>query len=328
MAAGGEAFPVLEGTGSVRLASNATPLTSEADPMFQHRHPHLTALGVIATVGLVVAACGDDDEQTTTTIEGVELNEPGSEDGRRQLPGTGEVGQRAAGTIDIDTTVALDGGGTNEDVAIGVRLAYDAEIVEAEESGAYVSELTITDASIDGADSGEVDLDVASLVGVTLRQRFAADGTGGDVELANEPELTEAQRTAFDAFAGELTASTVAYPAEPVGVGATWRTTVRVEREGFELPINYDYELVELEGDEYTIEVRYDQDIDDEIEADGQSAAVSGTLSGGGTVNGSASNPLLTTSSLTQDLDMTIDADGQSLDMGMDIRVEIGVDPG
>jgi len=78
-----------------------------------------------------------------------------------------------------------------------------------------------------------------------------------------------------------------------------------------------------IDGDEYAIDISYDEDIDQHVDADGVDADVTGTLVGGGTSTGSVSNPLATAASITQDFDVDFDSDDQSMTMVMKVAVQV-----
>ncbi len=208
-----------------------------------------------------------------------------------------------------------------EDVTIGIVLGYDAEIVEADDAG-YVSETTITDAELVEAPEG-VDLSTfEAIIGVQYRQTFGADGTAGEIELVNEDELTAEQITAFEQFGSSInSAAALAFPAEPVGEGAQWISTTAIASQGIEVEVDYEYELLEVDGSNYVLDITYDEDLDTEIEQGGQTGQLTGTVDGTGSVQGSADNPLLTTTELTQGFDFTVEADGQTIDVQMNIEV-------
>ena len=280
------------------------------------------ALATVALLGL--AACGGDDDDADTSDGAVEVQSTGDESGRIQLPGTAEVGQTGSASVMVDLSLKLSGAGVDQEVPVTLRIDYDSEVVEADDDG-YTTESEITGSEVlaapDGADAD--DLGIEDLVGVKFREGFTADGTGGDLELVNDDELTDAQRSAFDDFSGDLETTSFDYPNEPVGVGATWTSVTGVESEGFDVDVTYHYELTAIDGDEYAIDISYDEDIDQHVDADGVDADVKGTLNGGGTSTGSVSNPLATAASITQDFDVSFDSDDQSMTMVMKVAVQV-----
>jgi Family of unknown function (DUF6263) len=254
--------------------------------------------------------------------DGVEVLDPGSESGRIELPGTAEVGQSGTGSATISIDLAMEGPGVSQEVPLSLRIDTDAEVVDVTDSG-YVAGTTIRKAKLLDAPA---DLDPASIeaiAGVTYRQEFAADGTPGEIEVTNADELSNQQLQAFDEFASQLNTAALAYPPEPVGVGARWKSTQPVQGEGFDVDITYEYELTAIEGDTYTVEIHYDQDIDDDIQQGGQSAHLAGTVTGGGTTSGSVANPLLVNTSIDQNFDVDIESDGDQIAMTMDVSVEL-----
>jgi hypothetical protein len=252
----------------------------------------------------------------------VEVLDTGAEGRRIRLPGTAEVGQSAASAVTIDVNLAMEGPGVSEEVPVSMRIDTEAEIVEVTDSG-YVAETTITNAELIAGPRGLDPATFEQIAGITFRQRIRPDGTTGEVELVDADQLTNAQRQAFDQFIAQLKSASVAYPSEPVGVGARWQATQAVESQGFPFTITYVYELTSIEGDSYTMDVTYDQDIDDEFEQAGQTARMSGTVTGNGTTAGSIANPLLVNTAVTQDFDVDIESGGEQVEMTMDVRVDL-----
>jgi hypothetical protein len=276
----------------------------------------------IGSLALVATACGDDDASVDVTPGAVELGSAGSESGRVELPGAAEVGQTGSSSATVAIALRIEGGGLDEEVPVTLRLDYDAEVIEADTAG-YVVENEFTGAEIlDGPDGADFST-LEDLVGVRYRETFNPDGTSDDTELVDEGDLTDAQREAYEQFGSQVESTTFDYPDEPVGVGATWTSVSNVQQQGFDLDVTYHYELTALEGDRYTIEISYDEDIDDTFSADGTEADVTGTLTGGGSTTGTIGNPLAVETSLEQDLDMRVEADGESLDMAMQITVAV-----
>lgn len=267
-------------------------------------------------------------ESTTPSTEGgpsggrVELLDSGAEGQRIRLPGTAEVGQSAAASVMIDVDLAMEGPEGSEEVPFSMRIDTEAEIVEVTDAG-YVTETMIANAELREGPRGLDPAAFEQIEGVSFRQQIRPDGTTGEAELVDADQPRDAQREAFDQFIGQLKSASVAYPAEPVGVGARWRATQAVESQGFEFEITYGYELTSIEGDSYTIDVTYDEEIDDEFEQSGQTGRMSGTITGDGTTSGSIANPLLVNTSARQDFDVDIEADGEQLEMTMDVRVDL-----
>ena len=160
------------------------------------------------------------------------------------------------------------------------------------------------------------------IVGVRYRQSFGADGTAGEIELVNEDELTPEQIAAFEQFGSSInSAAALAFPGEPVGEGAQWVSTTEIASQGIEVEVDYEYELVELDGSDYVLDITYEEELDTEIDQGGQTGELTGTVNGTGSVRGSADNPLLTNTELNQGFDFSVEADGQTVDVQMNIEV-------
>jgi hypothetical protein len=280
-------------------------------------------IALLAAGSLVVGACGGDDDDATTVTPGeVEVTDPGSETGRIELPGTAEVGQTGTASATVSSSAELSGP-IDEEIAISVRLDYSMEIVSADADG-YVVETEFTGGeTLDAPAGADVDV-IGDIVGVRYRQSFAADGTTGEAELVDADRLTTAQRGAFEEFGSQLQTTSFSFPSEPVGEGATWTAVATIENQGIQIEVPYEYELTSVEGDDYEIEIAYDTEVDERMSFDGSQADVSGTVSGGGTTRGSVTNPLLAASTIDQEIDFDVEAEGETLGMSIGIALEVG----
>jgi len=85
-----------------------------------------TAL-VLATTALIgLAACGGDDEATTSDGP-VEVQSAGDESGRIQLPGSAEVGQAGSTSVMVDLSVKISGRGIDQEVPVTQDFDVDVE---------------------------------------------------------------------------------------------------------------------------------------------------------------------------------------------------------
>jgi Family of unknown function (DUF6263) len=315
-----------EGTSPTTSAGSTTP--GSAGSTTPGPTGATTAPSAGATTAPSAASTAAPSADPTTPSTGgtpsgrVEVLDSGAEGRRIRLPGPAEVGQSAASSVTIDVNLAMEGPGVSEEVPVSMRIDTEAEIVEVTDSG-YVAETTITNAELTAGPRGLDPATFEQIAGITFRQRIRPDGTTGKVELVDADQFTNAQRQAFDQFIGQLQSASVAYPSEPVGVGARWQATQAVESQGFPFTITYVYELTSIEGDSYTMDVTYDQDIDDEFEQAGQTARMLGTVTGNGTTAGSIANPLLVNTAVTQDFDVDIESGGEQVEMTMDVRVDL-----
>jgi Family of unknown function (DUF6263) len=304
-------------------SEDSTPPSGEATTASVGGATTSVSSAATTTASTTPSTGGTTSGTSTTAGPSVELVDAGAEGDRIRLPGTPEVGQSAASSVTMDINLAMEGPGVSEEVPFVMRIDTEPEIVEVTDSG-YVVETTITRAELT---EGPPDLDAASfgqIEGVTYRQERSADGGTGEAELVDADQATDVQRQAFNQFIGQLKATpSIAYPSEPVGVGARWRATQPVQNQGLAFEITYEYELTSMEGDSYRIDVTYDQPIDEEISQGGQTGRMRGTVSGGGRSSGSVTNPLLVTTQMRQDFDVDIEAGGQQLAMTMDVRVDL-----
>lgn len=233
-----------------------------------------------------------------------------------QFPIAYEVGQSATQTGRFATEMggSMLGG---ESLTVDFELAMTTEVTEVDEDGSGVMRITFDSTEVVEAPSGADLSTLDDLVGVSYEQEFDADGALGDVELVDEDQLTDDQRDAFEEFGAQAQAATVTFPEEAVSVGATWSEDTEIESEGIEIPMTFEYELVALDAETYTLEMTASSDFSDEIDG----VDVDGDVLATGTVVGRRDNPLAI--SVVQNQDITMDADGQgSLNLTIDLSLE------
>lgn len=234
-----------------------------------------------------------------------------------QFPIAYEVGQTATQTGRFTTEIGGSMLGGGEPVTVDFELAMTTEVVEVNDDGGGTLQLTFDSTEVVDASAG-IDLSpLEELVGVSYSQEFEADGELGDIELVDEDQLTDAQRDAFDEFGSQAQAAAITFPEEAVSVGATWSDETEIESEGVEIPMTFEYELVALDAETYTLEMTASSDFSDEIDG----TDVDGEVLATGTVVGRRDNPLAI--SVTQSQEITMAADGQgSLELNVDLTLE------
>lgn len=222
-----------------------------------------------------------------------------------------EVGQTAVQTITMDMEVSGDG----QSLSMTIEMSADAEIIEVTEDGGYTMQQVITSIEQTAGDAaGQAGVDqMQPLVGVTMTQEIGADGTPGDVELA-EGSPAEAAML-LEQFGTSISGSPLAFPEEAVAVGDDWENEVTTETGGVELTVVYHYELLELDDEAFTVAVEYSTDIDE--------AGATGTTSGEGTITGVRGQPLL----IDSDIDTTTSVEGGGVELSQDINLTLDAEP-
>lgn len=264
---------------------------------------------VVAGLGAGAAAAGSSEPPMSSSPAAAAGDEI-------QLPIAYELGHTATqtGRFTTEMSGSMLGG---QSITVDFEMAMTTEVVEVDEDGGGTLQITFDSTEVLDAPTGADFSTLDDLVGVSYSQEFDADGELGDVELIDEGALTDAQREAFDEFGAQAQAASVAFPEEAVAVGATWSEETEIESEGIEIPMTFEYELVALDAETYTLEMTASSDFSDEI----QGTDVDGDVLATGTVIGRRDNPLAI--SVTQNQAITMDADGEgSLELLIDLTLE------
>jgi hypothetical protein len=294
------------------------------------RNP-LTFFARVSTVGLLLGAtavaCGGDDEETTTTVDGIAVEDAGAAEGRVRL-GVAHVGDTATTStaFTVGISIALPGESA-QTVELGLSLGSTSTVTEVAADGGYTVQQTIDQITVDEAPQG-VDLDelegqYAGLQGATLEQAYDANGVAGESHIVDEESLPVEAREAAQDIEESASTATVFFPTEEIGVGARWTATQTTSKQGFDLTVTYEYELTSLDGDDYEIAITYDDDIDQQATQDGTTFDVTGSISGGGTASGSVANPLDVSATVDQTLDMDLENDGDTAEFEATYHVEV-----
>lgn len=96
------------------------------------------------------------------------------------------------------------------------------------------------------------DAQFATAPGFTVTWTRSADGIVRGLSLAAPTGATDAARAGVEITANAISQSTVAWPSEPIGVGARWTVTRQVEDAVAPVRVTT-YELTALEGDVATV---------------------------------------------------------------------------
>jgi hypothetical protein len=210
--------------------------------------------------------------------------------------------------------VIVEVSGIDQSFDVILGMSIDAEVTEVADDGSAVVRSLVGEVTAEGSDPS---LDLGSIedvAGVSYDETFTADGALVSSELVDSDALSPEQQAAAEELISSSQSIEIEYPKGEVGVGARWNAETTIEASGFSLPVTYDYELVALDAETYTIQLSYDADVDTEIEG----VDVSGTVSGSGTIIGDRENRLLTTLDMGQDLEMEMDGQGS-----ISMRIEI-----
>jgi Family of unknown function (DUF6263) len=256
------------------------------------------SVALVAALAVTAAGCGGDDDVDLAAGE-VELLEAGSGE-MIQLPGPYRRGQSTNNVFTVDQ--AIEGAGIN--VEVNVELEADSRVANVEGGEATV-EQRIGRFTVNAGDqpvsAPEID-ELLDLRGKVLTTVYDERGRQvGGIERADGGQLPPG----FEEF--QTGGAELAFPDEPVGVGARWVAGVESQIEtGPPIEAEVTYELAELTNDSYVIEMSGDTPIEEEVD----DIEFSGDLTQAGELRGDPRNPLAI--EMTYDVGFEATADGES----------------
>lgn len=284
-------------------------MTSDRPPTYFRRVATGTAAAGLALVGLAAAPAAASSEPPA---DGADATAAPSTD-EIQFPIAYEVGQSAVqrGTFTTEMGGSALGG---RSISLAFSMDMSSTVTEVDDDGGGVMEITFDGVELIDAPAGaELDT-IEHLVGLTYIQEFEADGELGDLELVDEDELTPEQLAAADQFGSQVQSAAVVYPEEAVTVGSSWTDETEIEAEGVTVPITFEYELVALDAETYTLEMTAESTFSDRL----QGTDVDGEILASGTVVGSRTNALAVSVEMAQDMSMEAEGQGTiTLDLGV-----------
>lgn len=285
-------------------------------------HSSLIAAAAVAVLAgaTVLAGCSGGDDEATVVPGTVVVDDTGSGE-TYTLPAAYAVGQTAMIEGEFTSSVAVSGP-TSDEYSITVNVEYRSEVVELTDDGGAVVESEYLSAGVVASDDGVDTAAFEDLVGIRYRETYAADGSVTATELVDEDSLSDAQQSAAEDLIGQASTSTITFPAEPVGVGATWTSDSTLRSQGVDVVVVDHYELVAVDDGIYTISMDYGAPIDDSLGGED----VTGSITASGTIRGDLDNPLAVTARLQQVVEMSVEDEGTlEMTVGVSTRAD-GID--
>lgn len=149
----------------------------------------------------------------------------------------------------------------------------------------------------------------ATAEGFKMAWRGSSAGGVDTLKLLAPPESSPADRSAVESSLLSLTAFTPVFPSEPVGVGGSWTSSLRLTGAEAGLRRTTTYTVTSIDGDTVTLDVSVDQEptqdqltIDNEVAGslNGQTLSVdSATTSSEGTITVDLRRPIPVAGSVT-----------------------------
>lgn len=216
-----------------------------------------------------------------------------------------------------------------------MKITTQNRVLEITPEGNYRLESVITDASLEGgADANPMAAQgmraaMEAMKGTRTLQLMTPSGrTLESVTKAPEgapPEMAQSTEEASREM------QSIAFPEEPIGVGAKWRVTMNMNQQGVRLKQVAEYELVDLKDDQATVRFTLKQSAEPQkfsppgmpAEADAEIKSWEGT--GEGSTTTRISNMGVITGDLSMDMKMKLGMDlgGQKMDMDQTVKMRM-----
>lgn len=216
-----------------------------------------------------------------------------------------------------------------------MKITTQNRVLEITPEGNYRLESVITDASLEGGD------DVNPMAAQGMRAAMDAMKGTRTVQLMTPSGRTlESVTKAPEGAPPELAQSTeeasremqsIAFPEEPIGVGARWRVTMNMNQQGVRLKQVAEYELVDLKEDQATVNFTLTQSAEPQkfspagmpAEADAEIKSWQGTGRGSTTTRISTMGIISGDLSMDMKMKLGMDIGGQKMDMDQTVKMRM-----
>ncbi|MGH9138152.1 MAG: hypothetical protein ACRD0G_14080, partial [Acidimicrobiales bacterium] len=195
-----------------------------------------------------------------------------------------------------ETLTGQIGFGSPVDATVEWTDRQHGEISAANPDGSYTQVITVESATNqvvsgppESAELMSTEL-FDSITGVPIEMSYNHQNVAVSMGVSPGATATAEQQQAIAGLLVPNQATPVAYPADPVGAGATWTATHPFPWQGTTGTISVDYRLDTVSGDQWSVSYSFTVDMSQITFANGVSAT--GTMSETGTVTGSISSPL------------------------------------
>jgi len=305
---------------------NAAPTEKPADP----------TMAPPATTAPPTEAPTNTGSETTT-----KLLEPGA-DPRVELklsPTAGDK-QTALMTMTMDTTMAISG--QNIPMALPpMMMGVSTTIDEVRANGD-----TAFTFKVESADVGEatgvmpavvdtMKTAIGKIVGMTGASVIDQHGVVKEAKFA-VPDNAPAELTQIvDNFQRSLNQMAIPFPTEPVGIGAKWQSTTKLDQQGIKIDQVATYEVVAIDGKmvklKFTVQLSAPPQTMQMPQMPAGMGAKLNEMSGSGmaeaTLDLSKVLPVTTTGKNTMSMNLSVDQAGQKQDMSLKINLDMKLEP-
>lgn len=319
-------------------------------PLCPRLHRAVVALVMVGL--LVTGACGGTSEDTsgdnaesdraTDEKNGVEVLDAGAAPQNRLLlqpePGT-EVERTMVANIGL--TLEVDGEELPSPTVPATRMVLRSHVDEVGDDGTIRSTFTFVDvAAVDGpgvdpAVLAETNAVLSQLKGLTGTATSDRHGGSQDVTLDTSTIADPNLKSALESLTSQITNLTAPLPAQPVGMGATWRVERSATLNGIQTDTATTYTLQSHSGNDYVLAVAQDATAPPgPADIPGLPAGVTATIESflvrsTGEVRGRLDQPLPDDSALagSGDIELTIGQGGESQTLSQHLTLDISLGP-
>ncbi len=311
-------------------------------------------LSVVAVVGLLlVAACDKGKEASsgssstaggggggTTSSKSdfgaapvVKVLDAGK-DAKRALRFTPakDTKQTMVMTMDMGLTMDL-GNGPNHQQVPTVEMLMDVAVTDVAANGdikfkfslASVNVLPTPGIAPQVADAMKSAM--AGMDGLAGSATVTSRGFSKDVDIKTPPGANPQVAQFLDSIKQSIGQMTAPFPEEPVGLGAKWDTTMKISQNGMNMSQIAHNEVIALDDKSVTLALKIEQSAPKQtINKDGMSATLESYKGGGsGETNMTFTSIVPTKASIGLKSEMEMKAAGQSMSLGLDVTMKMGV---
>lgn len=219
-------------------------------------------LALVTALSLVACGGGADGGSAGSDGDDVTVVERGSEP-RRELRLQAEAGQAFTSvmTMTLGMTMEVDGQPVPPQPLPDTRVTMEVSVDDVSDDGdisfsyRYASVEPVAGDDVDPAVVDAMRTALTQMQGITGRAVVSNRGVLVDSSIDASSVQDENMRAMVDSLSTQTEALTVPFPAEEVGRGATWRVTRQAKLMGIDTEMTLQYELVELEGETYSLAV-------------------------------------------------------------------------
>lgn len=281
-------------------------------------------------------------DRATDERNGVEVLDQGTEPRQRLLlePEVGTQLERTLSTS-LGITLEIDGEELPSPSLPGTRIVLRSQVEEVAADGTIRTTLTFLDVAavdapgVDPAVLAQTDEVVGQMAGLTATA--TSDRHGGSQEIVldtgaiSDPQL----RSSLEALTSQFSNFSTPLPAEPLGVGGSWRVSGSANLNGIQTDTATTYTLESRSGNEYTLSVAQEATAPPGstelpgLPPDVEASIVSFVVNSTGEVEGRLDQPLpdLSTIQGSGNVELVVEGAGTSETVLQQLTIDVSLGP-